>query len=330
MDVSPLKKAFYSVKANHGCAGVDGVTIDQFEQNLDANLFALSQELKHGVYLPLPLMKIQVAKKNGEPRNLCIPVVRDRVVHRAVLNLIEPVVEKEFETCSFAYRKGRSVRQAVYKIKECYDKGYRFVVDADIDAFFDNVDHDLLIEKFRRVVTDANIRKFVELWIKAEVWDGKTLSVIKKGIPQGSAISPILANLFLDELDEAMLQTGYKFIRYSDDFVILCKNPEKAYQALELTEHILESLMLKLDEKEIVSFDQGFKFLGVVFLKSMIMKPFEIQQKNRKVLFYPGPFNMKAYMLKKKKDGSHGESLPDRTEFSASKKRRPAHCSEKR
>ena len=301
MKVSDLKSAFQSVKANHGCAGVDGVTIGQFEKDLQANLFALSEELKRKTYFPLPLMKIQVAKKNGEPRNLCIPVVRDRVLHRAVLNLIEPVVEKEFETCSFAYRKGRSVKQAVFKIKEYYDKGFRYVVNADIDAFFDTVDHALLIKKFRHVVTDANIQRLVELWIKADVWDGTTLSVIEKGIPQGSAISPILANLFLDELDEEMLQKGLKFIRYSDDFVILCKSPKAAANALELTEQVLENLLLELDEKEIVSFDKGFKFLGVVFLKSMIMKPFEVQQKNRKVLSYPGPFNLTAYLLKKKK-----------------------------
>ena len=302
MDTHALSAAFQSVKANNGCAGVDGVTIGQFEHDLNANLFALGEELRRGTYFPLPLMKIQVAKKNGEPRALCIPAVRDRVAQKAVLDLLEPVVEKEFETCSFAYRKGRSVRQAVYKIKEYYDNGYRYVVDADIDAFFDTVDHGLLTEKFRRVVADATIRTLIDLWIKAEVWDGTALSVIEKGIPQGSAISPMLANLFLDELDEEMLQKGLKFIRYSDDFVILCKTPEAAVQALELTEQVLDGLLLSLDEKEIVSFDKGFKFLGVVFLKSMIMQPFEVQQKHRKVLSYPGPFNLNAYLLKKKKD----------------------------
>jgi group II intron reverse transcriptase/maturase len=301
MDSLNLSSAFQSVKANHGCAGVDGVTIEQFESRLKQNLAALRVELEQDRYLPLPLMKIQVSKKNGEPRGLCIPVVRDRVVQKAALDRIEPILEKEFETCSFAYRKGRSVRQAVYKIKEYYDKGYQYVVDADIDAFFDNVDHGLLVKKFRQVVGDTKIQKLVELWIKAEVWDGDTLSIIEKGIPQGSAVSPILANLFLDELDEEMLQKGHKFIRYSDDFVILCKNPKDAQKALQLTKQILENLLLELDEEEIASFDNGFKFLGVVFLKSLIMKPFEVQQKKRKVLFYPGPFNLKAYMLKKKK-----------------------------
>ena len=118
---SSLSSAFQHVKENHGCAGVDGVTIERFEENLDLNLAKLQDEAERQIYFPLPLMKILVEKKNGEPRTLCIPVVRDRVVETAVLQLIEPVLEKEFEEGCFSYRKGRSVRQAVYNIKDYYD-----------------------------------------------------------------------------------------------------------------------------------------------------------------------------------------------------------------
>lgn len=298
---SSLSSAFQHVKENHGCASVDGVTIEHFEKKLDLNLARLQDELERQIYFPLPLMKILVEKKNGEPRVLCIPAVRDRVVETAVLQMIEPVLEKEFEECSFAYRKGRSVKQAVYKIKEYYDKGYRWVVDADIDAFFDSVDHKLLLAKFKQYIHDPNIQKLIELWLTAEIWDGTSLKVCQKGIPQGSPISPILANLFLDELDEELLHKGYKYIRYADDYVILCKKKEDAEKGLELSKQVLEKLLLKLDEEEITTFDQGFKYLGVIFLKSMVMKPFEVQKKNRKVLFYPKPFNIDAYLLKKKK-----------------------------
>ena len=205
---SLLSSAFHSVKENHGCAGVDGVTIERFEENLDLNLAKLQDELERQNYFPLPLMKILVEKKNGEPRALCIPAVRDRVVETAALQMIEPVLEKEFEECSFAYRKGRSVKQAVYKIKDCYDKGYRWVVDADIDAFFDSVDHKLLLAKFKQYIHDPHIQRLIEIWVTAEIWDGTSLKVCQKGIPQGSPISPILANLFLDELDEELLQKG--------------------------------------------------------------------------------------------------------------------------
>ncbi|MBW2740097.1 MAG: RNA-directed DNA polymerase, partial [Deltaproteobacteria bacterium] len=175
---SLLSSAFQHVKENHGCAGVDGVTIERFEENLDLNLARLQDEL--------PLMKILVEKKNGEPRVLCIPAVRDRVVETAVLQMIEPVLEKEFEECSFAYRKGRSVKQVVYKIRDYYDKGYRWVVDAGIDAFFDSVNHNLLLAKFKQYIHDPHIQRLIELWLAAEIWDGTSLKVCQKGIPQGS------------------------------------------------------------------------------------------------------------------------------------------------
>ncbi|WP_211436081.1 reverse transcriptase/maturase family protein [Candidatus Kuenenia stuttgartiensis] len=123
---------------------------------------------------------------------MCIPSVRDRIVQAAVLQLIEPVLEKEFEECSFAYRKGRSVKQAVYKVREYYEQGYQWVVDADIDAFFDSVDYSLLLLKFKCYIHDPCIQNLVGLWLKGEVWDGKTVTTLKKGIPQGSPISRFL------------------------------------------------------------------------------------------------------------------------------------------
>ena len=293
--------AFQAVKENHGCAGVDGVTIERFEKRLNENLKTLEDELTRHTYFPLPLMKILVEKKNGEPRNLYIPTVRDRVIQKAFLQDLEYILEKEFEDCSFAYRKGRSVRQAIYKIKEYYEEGYQWVVDADIDAFFDNVDHGLLLTKFKGIVHDPQAHSLIEMWLKSEIWDGSSLTVTRKGIPQGSPISPIMANLFLDELDEEMMQKGYSYVRYADDFVILCKTSVDAKKALQLSKQVLGKLLLELDEEEITSFDKGFKYLGVNFLRSMIMKPFEQVNKRNKLIFYPEPFNIKAYLLKKKR-----------------------------
>jgi group II intron reverse transcriptase/maturase len=297
-----LLTAFEAVRDNHGCAGVDGVTIELFEQDLSANLARLRSELNDRTYFPLPLMKIQVAKKNDEPRGLCIPTVRDRVANTAVLQRIGPLFEKQFEECSFAYRKGRSVRQAVMQIKKYYEQGYRWVVDADIDAFFDTVDHGLMLEKCRRIIADQQILRLIEMWLKAEVWDGTSLSVLQCGLPQGSSVSPVLANLFLDELDEEMLSKGYKFIRYADDYVVLCKTRQEAGDALEMSEQVLERLLLKLDEGDIVNFEQGFTYLGVTFVGSLIMTPFDRPKKNHRVLFYPAPFDMDSYLRDRVKD----------------------------
>ena len=185
INLGSLYSAFQSVKENHGCAGADGVTIEQFEGNLDINLKIMHNEITEQTYFPLPLLKILVDKGNGEARALCIPTVRDRVVQTAVLQLIEPVLEREFEECSFAYRKGRSVKQAVYKIKEYYEQGYHWIVDADIDAFFDSVDHALLLEKFKKYVSDPYIQKLIELWLNGRDLGWKIFDCASKGHSTG-------------------------------------------------------------------------------------------------------------------------------------------------
>lgn len=293
-DESSLFAAFKRVRKNKGCAGVDRVTISRFEKDLFSRLTDLSQEVKRKRYLPLPLLKILVDKGHGETRRLCIPTVRDRVLQTSVLREIEPIIEKELEHCSYAYRKGRSVQQAVQQVHIWFMKGYRWVVDADIDAFFDNVNHEKLIHKIEDCLTNEEIFHLIKQWIKAEIWDGNSIEIAKKGIPPGSPISPILANLFLDELDENLLNEGFKPIRYADDFLILCKDRDRATQALEITNEILEQLSLKLDEGDIRHFDQGFKFLGFVFARSVILKSRKLPMK-KDILFYPPPLDLVVY-----------------------------------
>jgi len=294
-DFLKLSSAFQRVKENRGCAGVDGVSIEEFEMDLERNLALLRNEILYNSYFSLPLLKILVDKGNGESRPLLIPAVKDRVAQSAVLGVIEPIFEKEFEHCSFAYRKGRSVKQAVFQIKEYREKGYTWVVDADIDAYFDSIDQNLLFEKVKNIVKDPDIFKLIEMWVKAEVWDGEAINKLTKGIPQGSVISPILANLFLDQLDEELLSQGFKLVRYADDFIILCKTADKAKEALEVTDEILDKLSLELDEADIVSFDQGFKYLGVYFVRSMIFVPYDKPKRERKVLYFPPPLDLAAY-----------------------------------
>lgn len=247
-------------------------------------------------------------KGNGEARPLLVPTVRDRVAQSATLEIIEPIFEAEFEEVSFAYRKGRSVRQAIYEVKKYRDKGYKWVVEADIDAFFDNVNHDLLFKRAEKILKDENIINLIKMWVGAEVYNGNSVSQIKEGIPQGAVISPILANLFLDHLDEELMRRKYKMVRFADDFLILCKEKEEAQEALEITDEILDKMFLELEEKKtsITSFNQGFKYLGVIFVKSLIMVPFEREKKEKKILYMPPPLDLDAYFRNRGKRKNYG------------------------
>ncbi len=151
------------VKENYGGPGVDRVSVEGFENRLDRNLISLQKDLKNQRYRPLPLLKFLVDKGNGETRSLSVPTVRDRVAHSAALRVLGPILEAEFEEISFAYRKGRSVKQAIYEVKECRDKGYKWVVDADIDAFFDNVNHNLLFERIEKILKDTNLIRLIKM-----------------------------------------------------------------------------------------------------------------------------------------------------------------------
>lgn len=293
-----LQTAFSRVQASHGMAGVDGISIREFSCDLNLNLSILVSELYEGRYMPLPLLRFLVAKKDGLPRILTVPCVSDRVVQAGALNIIESVFEYEFEDVSYAYRKGRSIKQAVHRILELREQGYRYVVETDIDSYFDNIDHELLISKVGALISDERVLKLIEKWIRAEVYDGSQVYKLEKGIPQGSVISPMLANLFLDEFDEAMINSGFQLVRYSDDFIVLSKTCGGAEKALELTESKLKQLRLSLDEEDthITVFEDGFRFLGVTFLNDSAFVPFDRGKREKKILYMPPPFDLAAYL----------------------------------
>jgi group II intron reverse transcriptase/maturase len=293
-----LHAAFLRVEASQGRAGVDEVSLGEFRPNLEVNLAVLGEELWTGSYRPLPLLRLLVAKADGSPRPLSVPTVRDRVAQAAVLNIIEPLFEAQFEEVSFAYRRGRSIKQAAHRIAALRRQGYHFVLEADLDAYFDNIDHALLLAKVAPLISDPAVLNLIRLWVKAEIYDGEKVYVLDHGIPQGAVISPLLANLFLDELDEAILARGYQLVRYADDFIILTKTRPQAEEAMELTEAVLARLHLALDAEDtaITDFEQGFKFLGLVFLKDSIFTPFDRPRRERRVLYFPPPFDLKSYL----------------------------------
>ncbi|MCA9741390.1 RNA-directed DNA polymerase [candidate division KSB1 bacterium] len=274
---SNLQEAFGRVKANAGCRGSDGVSLQRFELNIEHNLRDLSNRIAKGSYHPFPLMRFPIPKKSGGQRFLSVPTVRDRVAQAGVFLATKDIFEAEFENISHGYREGRGVRTAVFDIESWRDKGFRFAVDADIDSYFDSVSHDLLIKKLAALFPgESRLLKLFEKWIRAEVYDGDRIWTLQKGIPQGAVVSPVLANLFLDELDETLMSFGLKLVRYADDFLILTKTQSQAEEAIEITDLALEDMQLDLNplKTKIVSFDRGFKFLGAIFLYDGTYLPF--------------------------------------------------------
>ncbi len=294
-----LAEAFERVRENRGCRGSDGITIERFANNLEGNLRQLADDLAEQRYHPYPLLRFPVPKRSGGGvRCLSVPAVRDRTAQAAAYLATREIFEQEFENISHAYRRGRGIYTAVDDIKFWRNKGYRYAVDADIDNYFDSVPHDLLLKKLEKLIPEPPALRLFRKWIKVELYDGKNVWKLDKGIPQGSVVSPILANLFLDELDEMLLSFGKKLVRYADDFLVLSKTEQEARENIDLTGMVLEDMQLKLNplKTKIVSFDKGFKFLGAIFLYDGIYLPFPQKRKKPGGVKLPPPLTLKTYL----------------------------------
>ena len=288
-----LRRAFQRVKENHGCAGADGASLAEFESGLAAQLDLLARAVEDGSYFAWPLRQIEVEKSPGSPerRTLLVPAVRDRVLQTAVAAYMEPFLEAEFDDCSFAYRRGRSVRMAVERVYQLYQQGYVWLLDADIDDFFASVNRDLALGRLSTLVPDETAVRLVRLWLDSPVWDGLHLTRPAIGLPQGAVVSPMIANLCLDVLDDRLLAEGLKMVRYADDFVVLTKGRQAAERAQALTEEVLTGLRLRLNQGKtrIVRFSEGFRFLGTIFLKDMLLQPWKPGRKRLKVISVAPP-----------------------------------------
>jgi CRISPR-associated protein Cas1 len=268
-----LFTAFQNVKSNAGNEGIDNQKIDEFEKNLFDNLKELNVSIQNKKYKPDDLLGIILPKDSRKIRALAIPTVRDRIAQRAVIQAVGETVDHLLEESSFAYRKGLSRIGAAKAINKAYEEGFRYILESDIEAFFDNVDWKLLFDKLEALFYDDPILPLIKDWVKQSViFQGQKI-IREKGLPQGSPISPLLANLFLDEFDES-LGDNFKLIRYADDFVVLCKSREEAESALNDAIASLEKLKLQLKKSKtsITDFEQGFQYLGYLFLKSLVIE----------------------------------------------------------
>jgi RNA-directed DNA polymerase len=281
-----MLKAFRAVKRNRGAAGLDKVSIQMYEGNLEANLNALMKSLKSRTYQPTPLKRVYIPKGGGKFRPLGIPAVRCRVAQEVVRQLLQPIFERLFHPDSFGFRPGRNAHQAVEKVIQDGQDGLQWVVDADIKGFFDNISHPLIMELVAAEIADGNILGLIEKFLRSGVMEDGVLKPTTVGTPQGGVISPLLANIVLNYLDWQLDAKGFKFVRYADDFVVLCESQAQAEKALDLVQRILSDLQLQLspEKTRICSFEQGFEFLGFfISSRTTTMRPKSIEKFKSKV-----------------------------------------------
>ena len=213
---------------NKGAAGADGITIEHYESEVEANLRRLSEQLRTGEYQPKVIRRTYIRKLDGTMRPLGIPTVGDRIVQGAVRHAIEPIFEKEFAGHSYGFRPGRGCKDALRQVDALLKSGHRYVVDADLKSYFDTIPHDLLMKQIGKRVADGRVLKLIESFLEAKIMEGLEQWTPMAGSPQGAVLSPLLGNIYLNPLDHLMAGKGYEMVRYADDFVILCQSKEDA------------------------------------------------------------------------------------------------------
>ena len=265
-----LNKAYKKVVANKGVAGVDGITVEEEFDYLKENGDRIKNQIRKRRYKPQPVKRVQIPKENGKMRNLGIPTVTDRIIQQAIFQVISPIFEKQFSDNSFGFRPGKSCEQAVIKGLEYLNDGYEWIVDIDLEKFFDTVNQDKLITIIGKTITDGDVVSLIRKYLSAGVMEKGIEKPTYVGTPQGGNLSPLLSNIMLNELDKELEARGLKFVRYADDCIILVKSEKAANRVLvSITKFIEKKLGLKVNaEKSKVTRPTNTKYLGFSFWKS--------------------------------------------------------------
>lgn len=265
-----MNKAYKKVKSNKGAGGIDGMSVEELLPYLKRHRLELLRELEKGKYKPNPVRRVEIPKEEkGELRKLGIPTAVDRVVQQSIAQVLMPIYEGQFEEESYGFRPKRSAHDALKQCRQNVDDGYVYVVDMDLEKFFDTVCQSKLIEVLSRTITDGRVISLIHKYLNAGVINKGLFEKTDKGMPQGGPLSPLLSNIMLNELDKELKRRGHRFVRYADDCMIFCKSRRGAQRTLEnIIPFIEKKLFLKVNRKKtVVAHISKVKYLGYAFYR---------------------------------------------------------------
>jgi RNA-directed DNA polymerase len=251
LEMENMRAAYRVVRANDGAPGIDGMRVKEFGLSFARRWEVMRDKLKEGTYEPAPVLGVEIPKPNGGQRLLGIPSVQDRVIQQAMHQVMSPHFERKFSVHSYGFRPGRSAHDAVRAAREFIAEGKRWVVDIDLKAFFDQVDHDILMREVRKEVAERNVLKLIGKYLKAAMVTGGERRRRDKGTPQGGPLSPLLANIYLDPLDKELERRGLSFVRYADDIAIYVSSPRAGERVLaSITQWLARELKLEVNQEK--------------------------------------------------------------------------------
>ena len=261
--------AWQRVKANKGAPGIDNMSIQKFPDFARDNWNGIRESLSDGSYQPLPVKRVEIPKPSGGIRPLGIPTVTDRLIQQAIAQVMMPLFDPEFSDASYGFRPGRSAHGAIYKARDYIKEGFRVAVDMDLSKFFDKVNHDVLMHRVARKIKDKRVLALIGKYLRAGVVVNGRRQTTREGVPQGGPLSPLLANILLDDLDKELEKRGHRFVRYADDFLILVKSPRAGARVAQSVERFLNrklKLEINKDKSRVAKTDDtnffGFAFKG--------------------------------------------------------------------
>ena len=277
LDDKNLFKAYEQVYKNKGTSGVDGITVDELGYYMFKHKEEIKEQIRNRKYKPSPVRRVYIPKENGDKRGLGIPTVIDRLIQQAIVQVLSPIYEQQFSETSYGFRPNRSCEMAIIKLLEYFNDGYTWVVDIDLQKFFDTVCHDKLISIIMKTIHDGELVSLIRKYLVSGVMENGVVSPTKIGTPQGGNLSPLLSNIMLNELDKELEKRGLRFTRYADDCIIVVQSEKAANRVMEsITKFIEKKLGLKVNvEKSKVARPNQIKYLGFGFyyIKTGIIKP---------------------------------------------------------